>query len=62
MISKKGVENLIIKSKEALINIIESDIDMMKILKTVALLDLPNWWISAGFIRNKIGMFFMTMI
>lgn len=45
---------MIIKSKEELINIIESDKDMMEILKTVSLLNLPDWWISAGFIRNKI--------
>ncbi|PCF47608.1 hypothetical protein CD148_10415 [Staphylococcus delphini] len=43
-----------IKSKEELINIIESDKNMMEILKTASLLDLPDWWISAGFIRNKI--------
>ncbi|UTH14046.1 nucleotidyltransferase family protein [Macrococcus equipercicus] len=45
---------MIIKSKEELINIIETDKDMIEILKTVSLLNLSDWWISAGFIRNKI--------
>ena len=33
---------MIIKTKEELINIIESDEDMIEILKTVSLLNLPD--------------------
>lgn len=27
---------------------------MMEILKTVSQLDLPDWWVCAGFVRSKI--------
>jgi len=34
--------------------LIESDQWMMKVLATVESLDLPDWWIGAGFVRNKV--------
>lgn len=38
----------------ALKAIIQNDLEMLRILKTVQTLELPDWWICAGFIRNKI--------
>ncbi|WP_414050229.1 nucleotidyltransferase family protein [Macrococcus animalis] len=37
-----------------MLDIIKNDEYMMKVLRSAALLDLPDWWISAGFIRNKV--------
>lgn len=34
--------------------IIQNDQEMLRILKIVKSLNLPDWWICAGFIRNKI--------
>ena len=34
--------------------IIQNDQEMLRILKIVQSLNLPDWWICAGFIRNKI--------
>ncbi|MBB4826183.1 hypothetical protein HNO89_003420 [Sporosarcina luteola] len=33
---------------------IEKDEWMMTILRTVSTLDLPDWWICAGFVRSKV--------
>ncbi len=46
--------SLIVKSESDLISMIENDEWMMEILKTVSKLDLPDWWICAGFVRSKI--------
>lgn len=35
-------------------SLIESDSDMMAVLRAVRSLDLPDWWVGAGFVRNKI--------
>lgn len=43
-----------LKSEKDIIQIISSDQWMMDILKTAKQLDLPDWWICAGFIRSKI--------
>ncbi|MDJ1109460.1 nucleotidyltransferase family protein [Macrococcus caseolyticus] len=45
---------MIIDSKEELIKLIKNHKYMMDILQIVAALNLPDWWISAGFIKNKI--------
>ncbi|HBO99998.1 MAG: hypothetical protein UU48_C0033G0008 [Candidatus Uhrbacteria bacterium GW2011_GWF2_41_16] len=37
-----------------IVHIIEEDECMMKVLRAVYTLQLPDWWIGAGFIRNKI--------
>lgn len=34
--------------------LIESDESMMRVLRAARLLHLPDWWIGAGFVRNKI--------
>jgi len=41
-------------NKKEIIEIIEKDLWMMQILEIVRDLDLPDWWIGAGFVRNKI--------
>lgn len=39
---------------EDIIEIIESDTWMMEVMHQVASLNLPNWYIGAGFVRSKI--------
>ncbi|WNS76147.1 nucleotidyltransferase family protein [Bacillus sp. DTU_2020_1000418_1_SI_GHA_SEK_038] len=43
-----------IKSEEDIVRIISEDTWMMVLLKTVKTLNLPDWWICAGFVRSKI--------
>ncbi|MGG3564340.1 nucleotidyltransferase family protein [Neobacillus rhizosphaerae] len=40
--------------EQEIISIIQSDPWMMEILKSVKSLNLPDWWICAGFVRSKI--------
>ncbi len=48
------VKNMKLKTTDDLIKIIKNDQYMMDILQIVSLLNLPDWWVSAGFARNKI--------
>ncbi|MEU4623547.1 nucleotidyltransferase family protein [Actinoplanes sp. NPDC023801] len=34
--------------------LIESDPEAMRILRAAAVLGLPDWWIGAGFVRNRV--------
>jgi uncharacterized protein len=43
-----------LKSKDDVIKLIQSDETMMQIIKAASTLDLPDWWICAGFVRSKI--------
>lgn len=43
-----------LKTKDDVIKLIQSDKEMMEIIKTASTLDLPDWWICAGFVRSKI--------
>ena len=43
-----------IKKKEDVITLIESDKKMMEILTVASTINLPDWWICAGFVRSKI--------
>lgn len=45
---------LLLKNEEDVIKLIQSDDNMMKIIHTASTLDLPDWWICAGFVRSKI--------
>ena len=45
---------LLLKNEEDVIRLIQSDENMMKIIHTAGTLDLPDWWICAGFVRSKI--------
>ncbi len=41
-------------NEKEILKIIQADLWMMEILQIVQDLDLPDWWIGAGFVRNKI--------
>jgi uncharacterized protein len=41
-------------NEEKIIGLIKEDIWMMGILKSVKSLNLPDWWVCAGFVRSKI--------
>lgn len=43
-----------IQTKEDIQTLIQEDKWMMDILKAAQQLELPDWWISAGFVRSKI--------
>jgi uncharacterized protein len=43
-----------LKNEEDVINSIRKDDRMMAILKAAKSLNLPDWWICAGFVRSKI--------
>ncbi|WP_404328283.1 nucleotidyltransferase family protein [Mesobacillus maritimus] len=43
-----------LKNKEDVIKLIQSDEKMMEIIRTASTLNLPDWWICAGFVRSKI--------
>lgn len=43
-----------LKNEENIVEIIRDDHLMMEILKAAQSLDLPDWWICAGFVRSKI--------
>lgn len=46
--------NFTVMNEEKMIEVITEDKWMMNILKSAKSLDLPNWWICAGFVRSKI--------
>src|SRR3989338_6086673 len=41
-------------TEQDILSLIENDPWMMKIIRIAADLDLPNWVIGAGFVRNKV--------
>ena len=43
-----------LKNREDVIKLIQSDEKMMEIIKVASSLNLPDWWICAGFVRSKI--------
>ncbi|MDC3424505.1 nucleotidyltransferase family protein [Aquibacillus sp. 3ASR75-11] len=45
---------MVIRNEEDIIKAIREDEWMMNLLKTVKVLNLPDWWICAGFVRSKI--------
>ncbi|MDE5414566.1 nucleotidyltransferase family protein [Alkalihalobacillus sp. MEB203] len=45
---------MIVLNETDIITLIEEDEWMMEILKTAHSLNLPDWWICAGFVRTKI--------
>ncbi|WP_117170013.1 nucleotidyltransferase family protein [Paraliobacillus sediminis] len=44
----------ILQNEKDIINLIQNDREMMTILRTAKTLNLPDWWICAGFVRSKI--------
>lgn len=45
---------MVINNEEDIIKAIEKDEWMMDLLRAVKTLNLPDWWICAGFVRSKI--------
>ena len=43
-----------LKNEEDVIKLIQCDEKMMEIIKVASTLNLPDWWICAGFLRSKI--------
>lgn len=43
-----------IKNQEDILQLVREDPWMMDILRTVKSLNLPDWWVCAGFVRSKI--------
>jgi len=43
-----------LKNNEDVIKLIRSDEKMMEIIRVASTLNLPDWWICAGFVRSKI--------
>jgi uncharacterized protein len=43
-----------LKTKDDVIKLIQFDERMMEIIKVASTLNLPDWWICAGFVRSKI--------
>lgn len=43
-----------LNSTDDIIKLIKSDENMIEIIKLVSTLNLPDWWICAGFVRSKI--------
>lgn len=49
-----GMKQVEIHSEAELARIVQADEWMMKVLKAAQKLALPDWWIGAGFLRNKV--------
>ncbi|WP_199426974.1 nucleotidyltransferase family protein [Thermaerobacillus caldiproteolyticus] len=45
---------MMIKNEKDIIQLIKDDEWMMNILRAVKSLNLPDWWVCAGFVRSKI--------
>lgn len=43
-----------LKNEQDIVSAIQQDRRMMEILKAVKTLELPDWWVCAGFVRSKI--------
>ncbi|MCA1063844.1 nucleotidyltransferase family protein [Rossellomorea sp. AcN35-11] len=43
-----------LRNKEDIVSLIQQDDRMMEIMEAAGKLDLPDWWICAGFVRSKI--------
>lgn len=41
-------------SAQDVVGVIESDAEAMRVLRAAAELGLPDWWIGAGFVRNRV--------
>ncbi|GEL05030.1 nucleotidyltransferase family protein [Rummeliibacillus stabekisii] len=45
---------MVLAEEKDIIEVIKKDSWMMDVLKTAKILDLPDWWICAGFVRSKV--------
>jgi hypothetical protein len=48
------MKRLAITSEDDIRKLIQTDVWMMQVLSAAETLHLPDWWIGAGFLRNKI--------
>lgn len=48
------IMNKRIASEADILGLVKADESMMRALRIARDLDLPNWWIGAGFLRNKV--------
>jgi hypothetical protein len=48
------MNNIIIQTEDDIKELVESDEWMMQVLVAAESLNLPDWWIGAGFLRNKV--------
>ncbi len=46
--------DLVLKNQEDVVKLIQNDDRMMEIVKAASKVNLPDWWICAGFVRSKI--------
>lgn len=45
---------MLIKTEEDIVKVVKQDKWMMTILTAAKSLDLPDWWVCAGFVRAKV--------
>ncbi len=45
---------MMLRTEADIIRLVKDDKWMMKVLTAAASLDLPDWWVCAGFVRSKI--------
>lgn len=45
---------MVIKDEQSIIQLIEEDTWMMDIIRAAQSMNLPDWWVCAGFVRSKI--------
>lgn len=43
-----------LRTEQDILDLIQQDTWMMEVLQTAAKLNLPDWWIGAGFVRSKV--------
>ena len=43
-----------IQTEKDIVNLVKNDPSMMRILEVAKTLNLPDWWICAGFVRSKV--------
>ena len=44
----------LLRNKEYIIDLIQNDNVMMEIIRAASTLEIPDWWICAGFVRSKV--------
>ncbi|MCA1058779.1 nucleotidyltransferase family protein [Rossellomorea aquimaris] len=45
---------MVIQTEKDIVNLVKNDPSMMRILEIAKTLNLPDWWICAGFVRSKV--------
>jgi hypothetical protein len=50
----RGDVAVVIQNEQDIIKLVSEDLWMMSLLKSAQALQLPDWWICAGFVRSKL--------